>query len=244
MVDYQYNFHRQEKKYLLTEEQCGQLLMKISEHIEPDSYGKYQICNLYFDTSTYDLIRHSISKPLYKEKFRVRSYGTPEKETMVYLELKKKYDGVVYKRRISLPYQEAIDYCVGGIKPKRNDQVFQEIDRFLMRYELYPMLYLSYERTAIKGIKERDLRITFDRNLLWRITELDLEKGVFGKEHLPENACIMEIKTDGGMPLWLCEALSNLKIYPQSFSKYGSIYQKDLAKHNLNDYNGGQTYVV
>ena len=234
-MGYQYNFHRREKKYLLTEEQYSKLRMAISEYVEKDKYDRYQICNIYFDTPTYDLIRHSISKPLYKEKFRLRCYGTPEPETLVHLEVKKKYDGIVYKRRISLPYGDAIGYCVRGIKPDRKDQVFQEVDRFFQRYELYPAIYIAYDRTALRGIKEKDLRITFDQNLLWRTTDLDLTKGSFGRKHLPASMCIMEIKTDGGMPLWLCQALSRLKIYPQSFSKYGSIYQAEL---------GGKTYAI
>ena len=232
MGNYQYNFHRQEKKYLLDEETYRQLMAMIYDKLEYDKYRKYKICNIYFDTPEFDLIRNSISKPLYKEKLRLRSYGVPEEDSIVHLEIKKKYDGVVYKRRISLPYKEAIDYCIHGKKPDMDSQVFREIDWFLQRYDLYPMIYLSYDRLAMRGIQETDLRITFDHNLLWRVNQLDLTKGSFGKTRLGENQYIMEIKTDGAMPLWLTKALNSLHIYPQSFSKYGTIYQEELTKNN------------
>lgn len=229
---YQYNFHRREKKYLLNDEKYRSLMAKIYSHLEYDLYQRYKICNIYFDTPEFDLIRNSISKPLYKEKLRLRSYGVPDDDSIVYLEIKKKYDGVVYKRRISMKYKEAIDYCIFGIKPDFNSQVFQEIDWLMKKYDLYPMIYLSYDRLAMKGLVEKDLRITYDHNLLWRVNEMDLSKGSFGKTYLGENEYIMEIKTDGAMPLWLCHALNELEIYPQSFSKYGRIYQEELTKLN------------
>lgn len=231
MSSYQYNFHRQEKKYLLDEVQYRQLMAMIWDQLEYDQYRKYKICNVYFDTPTFDLIRNSISKPLYKEKLRLRSYGVPDADSIVYLEIKKKFDGTVYKRRISLPYQEAMDYCIKGKKPDMNNQVFREIDWFLQRYDLNPMIYLSYDRLAMKGKKDDTLRITFDHNLLWRVNQLDLTAGSFGKVKFGEYEYIMEIKTNGAMPIWLSHALGSKGIYPQSFSKYGRIYQEELTKN-------------
>ena len=229
---YQSNFHRQEKKYLLDEEKYRQLMAEIYNKLEYDQYRKYKICNIYFDTPDFELIRESVNKPIYKEKLRLRSYGTPTKDSLVHLEIKKKFDGIVYKRRISLPYEQAIDYCVNGVRPDVPDsQILHEIDWFLHRYDLYPMLYLSYDRLAMQGLAEKDLRITFDNNLMWRVNELDLTKGNFGRLKMGEEQYVMEIKTDGAMPIWLCQALNDLEIFPQSFSKYGTIYQEEMIKN-------------
>ena len=241
MTGYQQFFNRYEKKYLIDEKQYRQLISRIYDRLEYDDYEKYKICNIYFDTLQYDLIRESVEKPLYKEKLRLRSYGTPSPSDMVFLEIKKKYDGIVYKRRIALPYSKALHFCTGGGLPGEKSQVLSEIQWLMDRYELYPMLYLSYDRLAMRGADDPRLRITFDTNILWRNKELDLAKGDYGYVKVPAGQYIMEIKTAGAMPLWLAEALNDLQIYPASFSKYGRIYQDELLKKSAL-LKGGEVY--
>ncbi|MDD4832733.1 MAG: VTC domain-containing protein, partial [Clostridia bacterium] len=81
-------FERNEKKYLLTLSQYERVFNEFSKYLKPDEYGEQIICNEYFDTDDYRLIRASIEKPSYKEKLRLRSYGIPNGESEVYLELK------------------------------------------------------------------------------------------------------------------------------------------------------------
>lgn len=232
-MTYQNYFKRYEKKYLIDEKQYRDLIALIYCKLEYDRYKKYKICNIYFDTPQFDLIRESIEKPIYKEKLRLRSYGTPDLEDFVFLEIKKKFDGIVYKRRISLPYRQAVDYCINGNLPEQRNQITNEIDWLLSKYQLYPMLYLSYDRLAMRGIEEPELRITFDSNIIWRVNQLDMSKGDFGNVKMPSGQYIMEIKTGGSMPLWLSRALNELAIYPKSFSKYGTIYKEDLFENLL-----------
>lgn len=232
-MTYQNNFKRYEKKYLIDEKQYRDLIALIYCKLEYDRYKKYKICNIYFDTPQFDLIRESIEKPLYREKLRLRSYGTPDPEDFVFLEIKKKFDGIVYKRRISLPYRQAVDYCINGSLPETHNQITNEIDWLMSKYQLYPMLYLSYDRLAMRGIEDQDLRITFDSNIIWRINQLDMTKGDFGNVKMPSGQYIMEIKTGGAMPLWLSSALNELAIYPKSFSKYGTIYKEELFQNML-----------
>ena len=227
-MTYQNNFKRYEKKYLIDEKQYRDLIALIYCKLEYDRYKKYKICNIYFDTPQFDLIRESIEQPLYKEKLRLRSYGTPDSEDFVFLEIKKKFDGIVYKRRISLPYRQAVDYCITGNLPETHNQITNEIDWLMSKYQLYPMLYLSYDRLAMRGIEDPELRITFDSNIIWRVNQLDMTKGDFGNVKMPSGQYIMEIKTNGAMPLWLSGALNELAIYPKSFSKYGTIYKEEL----------------
>ncbi|MEE0741732.1 MAG: polyphosphate polymerase domain-containing protein [Emergencia sp.] len=232
MNSYLNNFARCEKKYLIGEETYRKLIGQIYGKLEYDQYEKYKICNIYFDTPEFDLIRHSVEKPLYKEKLRLRSYGIPGVGDTVFLEIKKKFDGIVYKRRICLPYSETIESLrlsslYGGENGGEN-QIAREIGWFLRRYALKPVLYLSYDRLAMRGAEEKDLRITFDTNVTWRTENLALADGDYGQVKLPEGQYIMEIKTSGGLPLWLTRALAQLKIYPASYSKYGTIYKEEL----------------
>ena len=225
-------FERTEKKYLLSKEQYELLLEKSKEYIKSDKYGVTSICNLYFDTEDSELIRTSIEKPLYKEKLRLRSYGTPTSEdSKVFLEIKKKYDGVVYKRRVSMSLKESEEYLNKGIKPEcENGQIIREIDYIIEHYNLKPKLFLAYDRIAYNGIEDVALRITFDTNIRSRENDLSLMAGSYGDNLIDDNTYLMEIKANGGMPLWLVDLLSTLEIYPLSFSKYGNIYKRSIME--------------
>jgi len=225
-------FERTEKKYLLSKEQYELLLEKSKEYIKSDKYGVTSICNVYFDTEDSELIRTSIEKPLYKEKLRLRSYGTPTSEdSKVFLEIKKKYDGVVYKRRVSMSLKESEKYLNNGIKPEcENGQIIREIDYIIEHYNLKPKLFLAYDRIAYNGIEDTALRITFDTNIRSRENDLSLMAGSYGDNLIDGDTYLMEIKANGGMPLWLVDLLSTLEIYPLSFSKYGNIYKRSIME--------------
>lgn len=234
-----YSFERVEKKYLLTPAQYQDFKNRIHTYIEEDTYSHYTICNIYFDTNSYELIRESLRKPPYKEKLRMRSYGTPNKKDTVFLELKKKYDSTVYKRRISCSLEEAQAFLKRGDAIQGNEQVFQEISYFMNFYHPYPKLFLAYDRFAYRGIYEQDLRLTFDFNIRSRTEELDLAYGDYGHPYFPKEDVLMEIKVAQALPLWLVAILSEMKLYPTSFSKYGNIYMKDIASQQV----GGLAHV-
>lgn len=219
-------FERIEKKYLLNREKYNLLLEAIEPYMSVDSYGKHTIGNVYYDTDTYELISRSIEKPKYKEKFRVRSYGIPKEEDKVFLEIKKKYKGIVYKRRVSMTLKEAEDYLEKGIKPQKEGQILKEIDYFMSFYKLTPKVYLAYDRVAYFGKQNKDVRITFDHNIRSRQCNMSLAEGDYGTPLLDDYHYLMEIKVPGAMPLWLSKILSDLEIYPTSFSKYGNVYKQ------------------
>lgn len=231
-----YVFKRVEKKYLLNREQYDAVLEVIAPYMEMDEYGLSQICNVYFDTPDDELIRTSIEKPMYKEKLRLRSYGVPAPDGKVYLEIKKKYDSIVYKRRVALKLSEAEDYLLRGIRPKKDSQILREIDYFIGFYHPIPKLYLAYDRTAYFGKEDADFRMTFDSGIRSRREELSLGLGDHGKQLREDDYHLLEIKAVGAYPMWLARALSELKIYPVSFSKYGSVYKQELLERQA-DYN-------
>ena len=226
MDSYQAVFKRKEIKYLLTSAQLEAFRTAMEEHMEPDAFPHSNISNLYYDTPDFRMVRRSLEKPLYKEKLRLRSYGKAEDSSQAFLEIKKKALGVVYKRRESLPYSQAVAYLDGNI-PGGEGQIFRELDWILFAYgDLSPAMFVSYERDSFRGLEDPGLRLTLDRDILWRIRGLDLRLGAWGEPLLKEDETLMEIKISNAMPLWLSSALSDIGIFPLSYSKYGRAYQQ------------------
>ena len=228
-------FQRVEKKYKMSKAQYSAFFELTKDKLQADEYGLHTIHNLYFDTDHYDLIRQSIEKPRYKEKFRVRGYGNVTEESPVYLEIKKKYKGIVYKRRITVPCAVARDYLEKGIRPEvdaKQEQILKEIDYFLKFYKPVPKIYLAYDRVAYFGTEDADLRITIDRNIRSRYDNLHLGC-VEGCRCLDPDMYLMEIKVAGAYPMWLAKLLGELEIYPVSFSKYGTIYSNSVKNGEM-----------
>lgn len=236
MEAYQTVFQRKEVKYLLSAQQLQALLPVIRQHMEPDLFPHSSIGSLYYDTPDYRLIRRSLEKPEYKEKLRLRSYGVPESDSPVFPEIKKKARGIVYKRRVSMGCEDAMDY-LGGRCPGPEGQIFRELDWMLSAYPgLAPRVFLGYERDSWKGLDEPELRLTLDRDIRYRTYDLDLRWGFRGTSILPPGQTLMEIKIPGAAPLWLSHALSENGIFPTSFSKYGESYKQICCERNLRKY--------
>lgn len=236
MEAYQAVFQRKEVKYLLSTAQLQALMPILRLHMEPDAFPHSSIGNLYYDTPDYRLIRRSLEKPEYKEKLRLRSYGVPGNDTQVFPEIKKKAEGIVYKRRVSMACNEAMDYLAGFL-PSPEGQIFRELDWMLNAYpELAPRVFLSYERDSWKGLEEPELRLTLDRDIFYRTYDLDLRWGFGGTPILSPGQTLMEIKIPGAAPIWLSHALSENGIFPVSFSKYGESYKQIRNERKLKKY--------
>lgn len=228
---YQSCFQRFELKYMLTLSQKEELLKVMAPYMRLDQYGRTTIRNIYFDTQNYRLIRRSIEQPLYKEKLRVRSYRRATRDEDVFVELKKKFKKVVYKRRLAMPLCGAMDWLQGDDRKKPTGQIAEEIHYFRDFYgKLKPAVFLSYEREAFYSLDGSEFRVTFDENILARNTDMDLCSEVYGTPILPEGKVLLELKAPGAIPLWLTDFLSKNKIYKTSFSKYGTAYQTMLFK--------------
>ena len=239
-MGYQAVFKRYEIKYMLTREQKQAVLEAMAPYMIMDKFGRSTIRNIYFDTDDYILARHSIAKPAFKEKLRIRSYTKADAGSTVFVELKRKYDHVVYKRRLGMPEEDAMKWMSGAVNDTilseasaESPQVAAEIGCFLDTYKgLRPAVYLSYDREAYRmkpGASMTDggadFRVTFDENILARDYDLSLESDAYGRSLLEEGKVLMELKCSGGIPLWMVHILSELRIYKTSFSKYGTAYQ-------------------
>ena len=238
------SFKRYEKKFLLSKEQYDNLIPRLLQYMNPDEHCKsgknYSIYNIYYDTVNNDVIRHSISKPYYKEKLRLRSYNIPTNPTdKVFLELKKKINGIVNKRRVVLTLEEAYKFLELGEKPNSKDyvnkQVINEIEYYLRTKPVNPTVYIGYTRRAFFSKDDKDFRLTFDSKILTRRDNLTLEAGCFGENILEENQYLMEVKILGAMPLWFTNILTELEIYNTHFSKYGNEYMKYTLNKQINN---------
>jgi len=217
-------FKRYEKKYLITPGQGAVLRDMCSRYMTPDKFGEYLVQNVYYDTENWDIIRFSLEKPLYKEKLRLRCYDETREDGELFLELKKKYKGVVYKRRLAIPMKSLSGRTVRDIVSAGSSQISRELDFYMKANAVRERIYISYRRTAFACKKDNGLRITFDTDLAFRLDCLDFSSPGSGHDILPDNKMLMEIKTLGGIPLWMTAALCGNGIFPIAFSKYGACY--------------------
>ena len=222
-------FRRRELKFLIDQSQRDALQQLLEEKMVPDKYGRSTICNLYYDTPDFRLIRHSLQKPVYKEKLRLRSYGRIGPGVDVFLEMKKKYKGIVYKRRIKISQEDAKAFMEHRAPLPKDSQIGRELVYFRDFYQtLEPRVYLSYDREAWYDPEDSGFRMTLDRNIRYRTTDFDLGASYHGQILLPPEMSLLEVKASGGIPMWLTEHLSRQKIHKQSFSKYGTAYMQML----------------
>lgn len=228
-------FNRTEMKYLLTTAQKDALLNLLADYMDCDKFNKggkpYTICNLYLDSPGNELIIRSLEKPEFKEKIRLRSYGPVSTQETVYLESKKKYAGVVNKRRSGCQLWEAYNYFEKGILPaseKTNSQVLKEIDYTMKFYQLKPKVFISYDRFAFFEKGNSDFRLTIDNNIQTRRTDLDLQIPPSGNQLLKNDQWLIEAKAFKTFPLWFVNFLSENNISRTSFSKYGTEYKNYL----------------
>lgn len=229
-------FNRYEQKYIISDEVYQRIKPILEDYMEVDTHSRngdfYTICNIYYDSPSNEIIRKSIDKPIFKEKLRLRSYGIVGKSDKVYLEIKKKFNGIINKRRTSILLEDAYQYFATREKPEpkpfMNGQILSEIDYMIQRYYLQPALFLSYDRNALFGIDEPNFRITFDNNIRTRRYDLGLDYGNYGDQLLPKDYWIMEAKMEKTAPLWFAQVLSTYKVYPASYSKYGTEYEKNI----------------
>lgn len=236
-------FNRYEHKYMLDRETFEKVIKIMDEHMIIDSHNDghkpYTIANIYFDTPDDYLIRTSLSKPEYKEKLRLRAYGVPNSESKVFLEIKKKFKGIVNKRRTKLKLSEAYDFVASGKAPQpkeyMNTQVIRELEYFMKIYNLSPKLYLAYDRIAYFEKDNNDLRISFDMNIRSRRYDLALEAGDYGERLLPDDVYLMEIKTSVAKPLWLTHMLADLDIKRERFSKYGTEFKNMINTSDMDE---------
>lgn len=223
-------FERKELKYILTDQQKEEFLKLIRNDILPDQYPEYSIRSIYYDTDGYDLFRKSLDKPDYKEKLRLRSYqNATQKEDPVFLEIKKKFNGVVYKRRVDFDLEHAEEFLE---HPSRESISHKEMATLLRRYPVKPKVYVRYDREAYVWKDDPDFRITFDDNIRYRLKDLELKDKREDELLLQKGLYIMEVKSNVNFPMAFVKALEEVGARPASFSKVGQVYKEKILKRS------------
>ncbi len=230
-MDVLYNMKRCEKKYFITETQYGHLLPLLREHMRPDPYGNCEVSSLYYDTDDFSVIRSCLDFPQYKEKFRLRTYGSSTKQNaLVFAELKKKFNGWTSKCRVALPLNRVPDFFSGSFSPEGNEQTVREIRWFMNHFHNpSPKVLMRCSREPWEGITDQNLRITMDRAIRWRTGPFSSMNQGLETPLLVPAEIVMEIKMPDAVPLWLCSFLSEEGIYCTSFSKYGTWYKTEIT---------------
>lgn len=218
------------------------LQARMAPYMAADEHNRngepYMVCNIYYDTPTDNVIRTSVARPKYKEKLRLRSYGTPTPDDQIFLELKKKFDGVGTKRRARMTLREAEAYLQNGVHPAgpslsyMDEQVLREIDYYRSHTDVSPALYVSYLRHAYHGKEDPSFRVTLDSEILTRRYDLDLTLGRYGDPILSPGKTLLEVKFEGAVPLWFSRVMSDLGLSFHTFSKCGTdfkLYAYDKA---------------
>lgn len=234
-----YRFERIEKKFWMSTGQYKALLPTLERHLNYDSFGESTVCSIYYDTPDFSMIRRSIERPRFKEKLRVRSYGVPGDGDMVFVEIKRKLDGVGYKRRISVPFAQAKKLLRGEAIHCDNPQIEREIAELVRRYAPQPAVCMTYRRFAMYGKEDPEFRVTIDRDLNYT-TENPEKPGVGRMEPIMEDhsRVLMEIKALDAIPRWLTDELSRLNIYQAPFSKIGTCYTRHIAGKSISSHYG------
>ena len=221
---------RKELKYILDQRQTEELRRRLAGHMQVDQFGRISIASLYYDTPDRRLIRTSVEGLPFKEKIRLRSYGLATESSPVFLELKRKAQGVVYKRRVRTTIPRAEGFFRRENEAGAGGQIDRELTYFRDFYrDLVPSCLIIYDRTAY-FTPEGDLRLTIDEAPRYRTEQLELTRSMEGSPLLSSGGAILEIKAQGAMPLWLAEALSAGGICKTSFSKYGEAYRREITK--------------
>lgn len=238
MPDYRETFARKEVKYKLSGTQTAAAKREAEKHLALGPFGTSTISSLYFDTPEHAMIARSLEKPIYKEKLRLRWYSgsTMEDASAVFLEMKKKFKGIVYKRRVQVSAESAMRLVADCRQPgaiecmpsetaseQTQHQIAREIEALIKRWPgLQPSALIRCDRKAFEEEGELGLRVTFDEKL----TGQSLIGAHCSPIALLDSGSIMEIKAHGAYPTWLIELLSAQRAYPSSFSKYGEFYKK------------------
>lgn len=235
-------FQRKENKYLLPQTVFDDFVLDLEQQMAVDEFGLHTILSLYYDTADYQLIKWSIDKPRYKEKFRIRAYEVPGPDSLLFLEIKKKVNGIVYKRRLALDYPTYLVWQQTGrltVDPKEAGQIKREIDWLFTKYpHLAARVLIAYDRVSYFDAEDENFRVTFDRNIRWRDQNLDLSAGGSGMLAAPEIDVLMEVKALGAYPLWFVELLNKHQLRQSSFSKYAQVFQRHLFKKECTKHAG------
>ncbi len=223
------SFNRFELKYLVTLRQAEKMRQELLTYLLPDEHagGSYTLSSLYYDSPDYRFFWEKIDGIRFRRKLRIRHYENGAgltAETPVFVEIKQRLDRVTQKRRLLLPYQEALRLCNQRQPPEcasRDRPVLDEVQAMLWQYDLHPVSLVRYQRLALVGSDyDLGLRVTFDTALAYRTDQLLLHATPSTLPMFPADRVVMEIKVNERIPYWLTELVAAHQLSLVRLSKY------------------------
>ncbi|MFN2195257.1 MAG: polyphosphate polymerase domain-containing protein [Anaerolineales bacterium] len=224
-------FNRFELKYILPLQQVAKIKSALSAYLNPDDYGnqsgRYAITSLYYDSPALRCYQEKLDGIKFRRKLRIRRYENEAaftEESPVFVEIKQRVDRVTQKRRILLPYAEALSLCNDREMPacpSEDTATAEEIYVFLWQYNLQPSSLVRYEREAWVGTEyDPGLRVTFDTELTFQSNNLHIHDQFDGLPMLPAHLVVMEIKVNERIPYWLTDLIAVHNLQITRISKY------------------------
>ncbi|MEV5407852.1 polyphosphate polymerase domain-containing protein [Thermopolyspora sp. NPDC052614] len=231
-------FNRYEIKYLVDVAVVDELRAEIERRLDRDRHcgeDGYGVWSVYYDTRTLRFYWEKIEGLRFRRKLRVRHYGDRfgvHADTPVFVEIKQRVNRVTQKRRVCLPYRDALLLCDGRrmVEHEPGQRAFlDEVLDLVCRLDLRATAITGYQRHAYLG-RDADvgLRVTFDRRIRGRDRDFHLGADAENRFIVPPHKAIMEVKANERVPYWLTDltAKRNLQVvriskYCQSVEAYG-----------------------
>ncbi|MEU4770188.1 polyphosphate polymerase domain-containing protein [Actinosynnema sp. NPDC023794] len=231
-------FNRYEIKYLVAVDQVAAMREEIEHRLDRDPHSTetgYGVWSVYYDTRQLRFYWEKIEGLKFRRKLRVRHYGdrfAVTDDTPVYVEIKQRVNRVTQKRRVRLPYRDALRLCNGRefVDCSGSAEGFvNEVLDLVNRLDLRPVAMTGYQRQAYLGRDaELGLRLTIDQRVRGRDRDFHLGADAENRLIIPPGKAIMELKANERVPYWLTDltARHNLQVvriskYCQSVEAYG-----------------------
>jgi SPX domain protein involved in polyphosphate accumulation len=240
---------RFELKYLTRFDTYQRIIRQLDPYAERDGYagelGRYSIISLYYDSPELACYWDKINGVPYRNKLRIRQYGSMAGSDDAYIEVKQKLLASIRKIRTRMKLTQAYDLLAAAhqraetsevIDRSPEDEVLNHVMYLRSLYNLEPKAIISYEREPYVGRYDHHLRMTFDLNLRSRAEDLRLESGPWGKYIMSPDIVLVEMKVDGRIPEWFISLVAEHNLEPCRFSKYCLGLERALSLQSQEDY--------
>jgi hypothetical protein len=229
---------RHELKYLISEAKA----VAISEFIRPfmpvDRYSKlqphgyYPIVSLYLDSDDLLLCKESLEGKQNRFKLRIRSYSD-DQQYPTFFEIKRRISNVIMKSRAPVRHQDVAMLLQGLCLPhqdfRTNREALDQFQLYVSSIMAKPAVLIRYMRKAYESDSENRVRITFDRELCYRVENeprITLDGSGWQRNHLTTTGVILEIKFTACYPMWLSRLVTTFDLKSRSISKFATSLQQ------------------
>jgi len=227
---------RNEIKYFIEPAMRPALLDYARAHVVHDEHAlkqpdfRYTVRSLYYDSPDLDFYWEKVDGLKVRRKLRIRTYNTRDKDSVAFLEIKRRYGTAVVKERAKYTFEEIVrlmsspeNIWLSYRQSTDGSLVLGKWIDNIVRWNLEPTVLVVYEREAYVGRSkdENDIRLTIDSDVRVRMTD-GIEQ-IFEDQnltHVVSNLCVLELKYNHFMPKWMRGLVMEFSLHQRSISKY------------------------